>query len=210
MSPPQAHDGRRAHWERAYSEKADNQMGWYQPSPRVSLELLARTGVDRDARIIDVGGGASRLVDGLLDKGVCRITVLDIAEAALERAKQRLGPRAAMVTWVVGDITTWTPSSAYQVWHDRATFHFLVRPEDREAYRRSLLAALRPDGQAIIGTFASDGPEQCSGLPVVRYEPAVLAAELGPGFRLVETVREAHVTPGGKVQRFQFSRLVRV
>jgi cysteine desulfurase len=207
---PRADHGGRVHWKRVYSEKADDQMSWYQLSPRVSLELIARAGVDRDAPIIDVGGGASRLVDGLLDKGFHQITVLDIAEAALERAKQRLGPRAAMVTWVVGDITAWTPSRTYQVWHDRATFHFLVRPEDREAYRRSLLAALRPDSQAIIGTFASDGPEQCSGLPVVRYEPAALAAELGPGFRLVEAVREAHVTPGGKVQTFQFSRFVRV
>jgi SAM-dependent methyltransferase len=146
----------------------------------------------------------------LTEQGFRRITVLDIAGAALEYAKQRLGPRAAMVSWVIADITAWTPTETYDVWHDRATFHFLVRAEERDAYRNVLLAALRPGGHAIIGTFASDGPERCSGLPVVRYEPATLALELGPRFRLVEAVREQHVTPEKTVQAFQFSRFVRI
>jgi hypothetical protein len=115
-----------------------------------------------------------------------------------------------MVSWVIADITAWTPTETYDVWHDRATFHFLVRAEERDAYRNVLLAALRPGGHAIIGTFASDGPERCSGLPVVRYEPATLALELGPRFRLVEAVREQHVTPEKTVQAFQFSRFVRI
>jgi cysteine desulfurase len=202
--------GRWSHWERVHTEKGAEQVSWHQSDPQVSLEMLARTGVDRAARIIDVGGGASRLVDALLDKGFRRIAVLDIAGVALEYAKQRLGPRGAMVSWVIADITAWTPSETYDVWHDRATFHFLVRAEDRDAYRNVLLAALRRGGHAIIGTFASDGPGQCSGLPVARYEPATLAAELGPRFRLVEAVREQHVTPANTVQAFQFSRFVRI
>ncbi len=193
-----------------HTEKGAEQLSWYQSDPRVSLEMLAKTGVDCAARIIDVGGGAARLVDALLDKGFRRITVLDIAGAALEYAKQRLGPRAAMVTWVVADITAWIPTETYDIWHDRATFHFLVRPGDRDAYRKVLLAALRPGGHAIIGTFASDGPEQCSRLPVARYDSATLAAELGPRFRLVESVREQHITPEKTVQAFQFSRFVRI
>jgi trans-aconitate methyltransferase len=199
----------RQHWERIYGEKADDEVSWHQARPATSLRLIANAGPGAGARIVDVGGGASRLVDALLDTGFQHVTVLDLAEAALDKAKRRVGRRASSVAWVQADVTCWAPEAAFDVWHDRAVFHFMVRPEDREAYRGTLRRALRPGGQAIIATFAPDGPERCSGLPVARYDPEALAAELGDGFRLVESCREDHVTPSGKVQRFQFSRLVR-
>jgi SAM-dependent methyltransferase len=199
----------RDHWETVYQQKREDEVSWYQVRPATSLELLARTGVGRDARIVDLGGGASCLVDALLDSGFQHVTVVDIAAAALERARRRLGARASSVTWVPSDVAAWTPDTAFDVWHDRAVFHFMVRPGDRNAYIGTLRRALRPGGHAVIGTFASDGPERCSGLPVQRYEPETLAAELGTDFRLVDSAREEHVTPGGNIQRFQFSRFVR-
>jgi ubiquinone/menaquinone biosynthesis C-methylase UbiE len=203
-------DATRDHWEGVHRQGAEREVSWYQERPATSLQLVASTGAGASARIVDVGGGASRLVDELLAAGFERVSVLDIAEAALERARQRLGSRASSVSWIASDVTTWNPDGAFDVWHDRAVFHFLVRAEDRAAYRSTLQRALRSGGQAVIATFASDGPERCSGLPVARYEPESLAAELGPGFRLVESTHEDHRTPSGKVQRFQFSRFVRV
>jgi cysteine desulfurase len=200
----------REHWQKVYQQKAEDEVPWHQARPVTSLNLISGTGVRRDARIVDVGGGASRLVDALLEAGFERITVVDIATAALDRAKRRLESRASTVEWVSDDVTAWKPQDIFDVWHDRAVFHFMVRPEDRDAYRATLRGALRSGGHAIIGTFASDGPERCSGLPVVRYEPEALAAQLGADFRFIESVREDHVTPAGKVQRFQFSRFVRV
>jgi SAM-dependent methyltransferase len=202
-------DEGQAHWDAVYGSRKAEELSWFQDRPLLSLELIARTGKDRQSSIIDVGGGASRLVDALLDEGFQRVTVLDISAEALARAQDRLGDRARLVTWIAGDITRWMPPARYEVWHDRAVFHFLVDPEKRRAYEAALAGALPPGAQAIIGTFASDGPERCSGLPVARYEPDTLAAELGPGFRLLEGVHDDHVTPGGKVQHFQFSRLVR-
>jgi SAM-dependent methyltransferase len=199
----------RDHWQNVYEQKGEDDVSWFQARPDISLALVMRTGVGRDARIVDVGGGASRLVDALLDSGVSGMTVVDIAAAALERARSRLGPRASAVTWVTSDVAHWKPDSTFDVWHDRAVFHFMVREDDRETYVATLRRALRPGGHAIIGTFASDGPERCSGLPVRRYEPETLAAELGTGFQLVDSVRDEHMTPGGKIQRFQFSRFVR-
>jgi SAM-dependent methyltransferase len=202
-------DQRQAHWDSVYATKKSDEVSWYQARPGVSLEFIGRAVRSKDARIIDVGGGASRLVDALLDDGFQRVTVLDISPEALARAEERLGDRARLVTWIAADISRWTPPAPFDIWHDRAVFHFLVSLEDRRAYRTALAAALPLGGQAIIGTFASDGPEKCSGLPVARYEPETLGAELGPGFRLVESTHEDHPTPAGKVQRFQFSRFVR-
>ncbi len=199
----------REHWQKIYEEKAEDEVSWFQGRPAISLDLLARTGVGPAARIVDVGGGASRLVDALLERGHEAVTVLDVAPAALARAQARLGERASRVTWVPADVRTWRPAVPFDVWHDRAVFHFMVRAEDREAYRATLSLALRRGGHAIVATFASDGPERCSGLPVARWEPETLARELGPELRLVEAVREEHVTPAGKIQRFQFSRFVR-
>ena len=202
-------DGLRAHWDAVYSAKAPEEVAWYQARPEASLALIARAQGDRQARVIDVGGGASRLVDLLLGEGYSRVTVLDLSDVALARARARLRDLASLVTWVTADITAWNPSETFDIWHDRAVFHFLVDAEERRAYKNALAVALPSGGQAIVGTFASDGPERCSGLPVARYEPETLAAELGPAFRLVESTHVDHVTPGGKVQRFQFSRFVR-
>lgn len=199
----------REHWDSVYGQKAEDELTWHQAHPSTSLQLVSRAGIGPDARIVDIGGGASRLADALLDRGFQHVTVLDIAESALEKAKRRLRSRASNVTWIRADVSTWEPGASFDVWHDRAVFHFMIRPEDRETYRATMRKALRVGGQAIIGTFATDGPERCSRLPVRRYEPDTLAAELGSGFQLIDSVHEDHVTPTGKVQRFQFSRFVR-
>jgi trans-aconitate methyltransferase len=205
-----AHGDGRAHWDAVYAARAEDQVSWYQARPVASLGLIARAGKGPGASLVDVGGGASRLVDHLLDAGHREITVLDLSPVALDRARARLGQRASLVTWLAADVTTWEPARTFDLWHDRAVFHFLVEAEARRRYLATLTAALAPGAQAILGTFAADGPERCSGLPVARYEPETLAAALGPGFRLVEGLHEDHLTPSGAVQRFQFSRLVRV
>ena len=157
--------------------------------------------------VIDVGGGASRLVDALIEKGFRTVTVLDLSEAALAAAKARIGRRAErQVQWIVADVTVWEPrAAAYDVWHDRAAFHFLTEERDRTAYVARLTKAMKPGGHAIIGTFAPDGPDRCSGLPVARYDAQGLGRVLGDGFELVETLRHEHRTPAGSQQRFQFS-----
>ena len=198
-----------AHWEGVYGKLADAEVSWYQERPATSLGLVTRTGKGPGAAVIDVGGGSSRLVDALVDAGFSRLAVLDVSETALEHARRRLGDRAARVLWIAADITRWRPDRTFDVWHDRALLHFLVDPADRAAYRAALASAVPPGGQVIIGTFAPDGPEQCSGLPVVRWDAASLAAELGHGYWLAETLAEDHLTPKGKVQRFQFCRFER-
>jgi len=200
---------RRAHWEGVYAKQAVDEVSWYQPRPATSLELIGRTGLGSGASIVDVGGGASLLVDALLDEGFTRITVLDIAAGAMDRAKARLGGRSSRVDWVAADVTRWAPDRRFDIWHDRALFHFLVEEQDRMAYKEVMGSAVRVGGQVIMGTFALDGPERCSGLSVVRYCAASLGAELGPAYRLLETSSEDHTTPKGKVQRFQFCRFVR-
>ena len=200
---------REMHWQNVYATKDEKEVSWYQDNPVLSLDLIAASGVARDAAIIDVGGGASRLVDALLDRGFQAITILDLSAKALEATKQRLGRRAKGVNWVVADITTWEPTRRYDLWHDRAAFHFLTEAADRDAYVARLKQAVRSGGHLIIATFALDGPEKCSGLPVVRYDPQALARTLGPGFELVKSRRHDHLTPGGNTQRFQFSRFVR-
>ena len=200
---------RKQHWESVYREKAEDTVSWFQVHPDTSLELIrAHTG-PQDA-VIDVGGGASRLVDHLLAEGYGDVTVLDLSETALERAGARLGPAALKVQWQVADVTDWRPGRRYRFWHDRAVFHFLIEPQERAAYRAALEAALAPGHHALIAGFALDGPERCSGLPVQRYSPESLAAELGRGFRLRESREETHVTPMGRLQRFQYSLLERI
>lgn len=196
---------RKQHWEEVYREKAEDTVSWFQVHPDLSLELIRATGVGHRDAIIDVGGGASRLVDHLLAEGRTDLTVLDIAEAALERAGARLGPSALKVQWLVADVTRWQPQRLYRLWHDRAVFHFLTEPAERAAYARNLRTALVPGGSAIIASFAPDGPERCSGLPVQRYSPESLAVELGPAFRLKHSLSDSHLTPAGRVQRFQYS-----
>jgi len=194
-----------AHWDNVYATKGEKDVSWYQDNPAPSLELIGLTGVSADAEIIDIGGGASRLVDNLLRKNFGRLTVLDLSKAALDAARQRLGEAAAHVKWVVADVTTWEPSRTYDLWHDRAAFHFLTDQARRSAYVKRLKTALRPAGFAIIGTFAPDGPERCSGLPIVRYDATSLAAMLGNEFELIDARRHEHSTPWDAVQRFQFA-----
>ncbi len=200
---------RQSHWQNVYLSKGDQEVSWWQDSPEPSLGLIERFAPRLDARIVDIGGGASRLVDALREKGFAAVTVLDISAAALQRTKARLGPDAASVQWVVADVTTWRPKEAFDVWHDRAAFHFLVEARDREAYLDSLRRGVKPGGHAIIGTFALDGPEKCSGLPVKRYDPAALSRTVGDAFELIDQCAHRHATPWGAVQSFQFSVLRR-
>jgi SAM-dependent methyltransferase len=199
----------REHWQRMYSTRQEQELSWFEDAPGISLELLLTPTLTKDAPILDVGGGASRLVDALLDRGFTDLTVLDISETALEKSKLRLAARASQVRWIAADITTWEPDRAYRAWHDRAVFHFLTEEEQRRAYRSALEKTVIPGGIVVIGTFALDGPERCSGLPVRRYSPESLAAELGRAFRLTAVRMAEHGTPAGKVQRFQFSRFFR-
>jgi SAM-dependent methyltransferase len=181
-------------------------VSWYQANPEYSLALLDAAGATRDTRIIDVGGGASRLIDCLLDRGFTDLTVLDIAEGALTQAKQRLGDRAGAVQWIEANLTAFEPSERWDIWHDRAVFHFLVQAEDRKAYRRTLVNSLVPGGRAIIATFGPGGPTRCSGLDVIRYSAAGILAELGPedGWELIAERKELHRTPGGVIQEFMY------
>ncbi|HEY9453921.1 MAG TPA: class I SAM-dependent methyltransferase [Bradyrhizobium sp.] len=196
---------RQAHWEKVYTTKGENEVSWFQQSPAPSFELIVQAGATHASAIIDIGGGASRLVDHLVEQGFADITVLDLSAAALEAARRRLESRADRVHWIVADATAWEPAKAYDIWHDRAAFHFLTDEKDRAAYVARLEQAVKAGGHAIIGTFALDGPEKCSGLPVARYDSAGLAQALGPGFRLVHTRRHEHATPWGSRQMFQFS-----
>jgi ubiquinone/menaquinone biosynthesis C-methylase UbiE len=198
-------ESRQAHWDNVYIKKDETEVSWFQENPAQSLELIAEVGASPDTIIIDIGGGASRLVDSLVAKGFRAVTVLDLSEAALKTAQARLGRRAASVRWVVADVTTWEPSQEYDIWHDRAAFHFLIDEKDRAAYVKRLRRALKVGGHAIIATFALEGPEKCSGLPVMRYDATSLGQTLGPEFKLEHTLRHEHATPWGSHQAFQFS-----
>ena len=200
---------RQAHWENVYQTKGERDASWFQERPDISVDLIRATGVELSASIIDIGGGASRLVDALIDEGFEKVAVLDLSEKALATSKTRLGARGAKVL-VVADITTWEPSQNYDVWHDRAALHFLTDPKDGAAYVERVIRAERPGGQVIIGSFAPDGPERCSGLPVIRHDAGSLGELLAPAFVLAESRRHNHQTPGGATQKFQFSRFRRL
>jgi len=201
---------RTAHWQAVYTTKAENEVSWFQENPATSLRLIADANASADSAIIDIGGGASRLVDALLAQGFRSLAVLDVSAAALEAAKTRLGPASADVEWIVADVTKWRPAKSYDIWHDRAAFHFLTEAADREAYVDRLKSAIAPGGQVIIGTFAPDGPQKCSGLVVQRYDAASLAEALGSSFELIDNLADAHRTPWGAIQHFQFSRFRRI
>jgi|SRR5680860_135592 len=200
---------RKTYWEDMYRTTAPEKLGWYQAHPTMSLNLIESTRVVKTGNLIDVGGGNSTLVDHLLDQGFDHITVLDISAAALERAKVRLGDRADRVTWIEADITDFRSFKTYDVWHDRAAFHFLTEVEDREQYCKTMNRAVSAQGHVIIATFAYEAPPTCSGLPVVRYSPEFLALAIGSNFELVESVERLHQTPGGKKQPFIYCRFVR-
>ncbi|RLP25937.1 class I SAM-dependent methyltransferase [Mesorhizobium sp. YM1C-6-2] len=203
-------EGNRAHWDNAYATKGEAGVSWFEDVPAVSLELIRQAGAGPASSVIDIGGGASRLADALLREGVGRITVLDISPAALDAAKARVGAAADDIEWIAADVTEWKPERRYDIWHDRAAFHFLTEADARAAYVERLRTALKPGGHAVIATFALDGPERCSGLPVMRYDPAGLAEVLGPSFELVGQRRNVHTTPWGSPQSFQFSLFRRV
>lgn len=200
---------RASHWNSAYASKGEAGVSWFEATPEVSLALVETFGHGPGTSLIDIGGGASRLVDALVARGWTSLSVLDLSQAAIDAAKARLGEAATSVEWIVDDVTRWTPHRTYDIWHDRAAFHFLTAAEDRAAYAERLRAAVEPGGHAIIATFASDGPERCSGLPVMRYEPQQLAAAIGAPFTLVHSQRHVHTTPWGSTQSFQYTVLRR-
>ena len=191
---------RHEHWNAIYQTKAENDVSWFESEPQISLELINAASPSH-GRVIDVGGGASRLVDRLVATGFESVTVLDISEIALEQAKTRLGAQSAQVHWVVGDICQIAELPPCDVWHDRAVFHFLMEANDRRKYV-DLVARTVRGGHVIIGTFAIDGPLKCSGLDVCRYDAAALSRELGPRFKLVWEMSYTHLTPTGKPQQF--------
>ncbi len=211
----------REHWRQIYANRPEDELSWFQSVPTISLDFLLASDlhkdapnhgdapIHKDAPIIDIGGGTSRLVDALLHRGFTQLTVLDIAPEALQKSQIRLAGSASQVSWLAADITEWEPDREYQVWHDRAVFHFLTTEPQRRAYRATLEKAIAPGGIVVIGTFALDGPERCSGLSVERYSSETLAVELGPAFRRVASRQEKHITPAGHIQHFQFSQFLR-
>jgi len=199
-----------AHWNRVYATKRDGDVSWFEALPEESIRMIEAAGLTADTCVLDVGGGDSRLVDQLAGRGLTCLAVLDVSETALHRAQARLGPAAAPLVWIASDVTGAWALKPMDIWHDRAVFHFLVDGRDRARYLDHLRETLKVHGSAIIATFALDGPVSCSGLPVARYSPATLAAELGGDFRLVESAPHAHVTPWGSTQSFQYSRFERV
>jgi SAM-dependent methyltransferase len=200
---------RKEHWNQVYLTKAPDDVSWFQTRPATSLRLIEACGISRDEGLIDVGGGASVLVDFLLDAGFANLAVLDISAAALDYAKNRLGARADAVDWLATDVTEFISPRRFALWHDRAVFHFLTDKTDRQKYVEAMKRTLNADGHAIIATFAIDGPEKCSGLQICRYDAPALCAELGAAFQLLEQVNETHVTPWSTEQRFSYFRFVR-
>jgi SAM-dependent methyltransferase len=197
--------GTMEHWERVYASRKPTEVSWYRAHLEVSLRLIANATTDRSARIIDVGGGESTLVDDLLDAGYRDVTVLDLSATAIDVARKRLGARADRVAWIHGDVTkVELESNAYDVWHDRAVFHFLTAPADRARYVRQVARAVRPGGHAIVATFGPEGPMKCSGLDVARYDASSLHDEFGSRFELIDHVTEAHQTPRGAIQQFVY------
>jgi SAM-dependent methyltransferase len=197
------------HWQAVYESKGEREVSWFQEKPSPSLELIALAGAGPTSAIVDIGGGASRLVDALLDAGHTDLTVLDLSAAALATSRARLGSAGDRVDWIVADVTAWQPRRPYDVWHDRAAFHFLNAPEDQASYVACVRHAVKTGGHVIIGTFAIDGPDKCSGLPVTRHSAESIASLLGDGFTLTDHRRHRHVTPWQSVQNFQFSSFVR-
>ena len=196
---------RRQHWERVYQTKRPTEVSWYQPHLEVSLQLIDEAVMTRDAHIIDVGGGESTLVDDLLARGYRNLYVLDLSATALDVAKTRLGADASRVNWLCGDVRTYPfPPRQYDLWHDRAVFHFLTDSADRAEYVRQVARAVKPGGHVIVATFGPEGPTECSGLDVMRYGPEALHDEFGSDFRLVKHHTELHQTPRGSTQQFTY------
>ena len=193
------------HWERVYQTKQPTEVSWYRPHLDISLQLIGEAVANRDANIIDVGAGESTLVDDLLARGYRNLYALDLSETALDVAKARLGANASRVNWLRGDVRTFPfLSEQYDLWHDRAVFHFLTDPVDRAAYVRQVARTVKSGGHVIVATFGPEGPTQCSGLEVMRYGPEALHDEFGSNFRLVKHRSELHQTPTGTTQQFTY------
>ncbi|MGE3190948.1 MAG: class I SAM-dependent methyltransferase [Vicinamibacterales bacterium] len=200
---------RQGHWDKVYETKGDDEVSWYEAVPGPSLDMLAAAGLRPDWCVLDVGGGNSRLVECLAARGLDCLAVLDVSGASLAATRERMGPAAAVPIWIEADVTGEWSLKPMDAWHDRAVFHFLTTPADRARYRAHMQSVVKPGGVAIVATFAPDGPATCSGLPVARYAPEALAAELGRDFVLVESRRHEHHTPWGTTQPFQYSRFRR-
>jgi len=197
------------HWEQIYSAKAPLEVSWYQKKPTLSIQIIRNTHIALDAPIIDVGGGASVLVDNLSDQGYSNISVLDISQTAINYARERLGRKASKIEWFIQDITRFAPPHKFSLWHDRAVFHFLTEKSERDDYVKAVKRTLDLDGHLIIAAFAIGGPSECSGLSIVQYDAKRLLAELGDEFNLVEEMDELHTTPANKQQKFSYFRFVR-
>ncbi len=198
-----------SHWDRVYASRQPTETSWYQPHADISLQLIAATGAGREQPIIDIGAGASVLAEELLDAGYSDITALDISSLALQAARRRMGTRSRKVHWLCEDVTAWTPSRQYAVWHDRAAFHFLVNTDDRQAYLEALGQGLAANGHLILGAFALSGPKRCSGLEVLQYDADRLLACLGPAFDLLAEHNDLHVTPWGDKQGFAWFHCIK-
>lgn len=211
MADPQAPSSEpSAHWEQVYQTRAPTEVSWFRPHLETSLAFIEAAAPQRDARVLDVGGGASTLVDDLLVRGYRHLTVLDLSAAALQTARDRIGAAAGSVNWLHADARdTGVEARSIDLWHDRAVFHFLTESADRAAYVQEVTRVLKPGGHLVIATFALDGPQRCSGLPVVRYDPDELAAVFGNRFQLEAQAADAHTTPGGNVQSFVYARFQR-
>ncbi|MDQ7970177.1 MAG: class I SAM-dependent methyltransferase [Oxalicibacterium faecigallinarum] len=194
-----------SHWDKVYSEKAPDTVSWYAPHLDKSLALIERTAESKDAAIIDVGGGEATLIDDLLARGYRDLSMLDISQAAIDGCKKRLGDAADRISWLAADITqVELPAQRYDIWHDRAVFHFLTEAWQREAYVRQVIRAMKPGGNVIVATFGPEGPLSCSGLETVRYDSDGLHGEFGERFKLVESAIELHATPFGSTQQFLY------
>jgi SAM-dependent methyltransferase len=192
----------RDHWRQIYGAKQPDKVSWFQPCPKPSLDALDRIASKPSKSFVDIGSGASTLADELLDRGWKDVTLVDIAEPALDAVRQRLGDKAGQIYWEIADALHWRPERTFDIWHDRAVFHFFTGLGERTLYKRALLAGTHPGSHVILGTFALDGPEMCSGLPVQRYDAGSLAIELGGDFQPVADWAETHMTPWGAEQRF--------
>lgn len=199
---------RKTHWDQVYQNKSPLEVSWYQKQPTICLDLIEHTGISKDAALIDVGGGASTLIDHLMAAGYTNLTVLDISAAALAHAQQRMGQQANAVNWIVADVTEFSAPTKYALWHDRAVFHFLTKQSDRDAYISVLRQSLQPGGHMILAAFGIGGPDKCSGLDIVQYDAEKLSAELGKEFVLQEETAETHQTPDGRPQKFGYFRFI--
>lgn len=192
------------HWENVYNNKEIDQVSWYQENCSTSLDMITNMDLKQKNKIIDVGSGATRLIESLLSRGYNNLSALDISKAALNKAKEQLGETSKLVNWIQADITDWNPNKVYDLWHDRAVYHFLTQEADRKAYVRTLKKALNPGGHLLISSFGLEGPEKCSNLPVRRHSPEMFDEELGPEFERIESKVENHETPWGSNQQFVF------